>query len=164
MDFEDVKCNLCGADDYKILIKSKYEKQRYDDLIDKFRSSGDETLIDQVVQCKKCGLIYINPRLKSEDIVKGYSEGEDENFVSQAKGREITFEKNLKLIEKYYKVKGKILDIGTAGGTFLHVAKKHGWDVYGIEPNKWLCKWGKEKYGIEILPGILFDHKKDSNE
>ena len=160
--FQLIKCNICKSDDFIIIFPPKYEDEKQIDLAIKFRSSGDETLIDQVVKCKKCGLMYINPRLNPKLIVKGYSEGTDETFVSQAKGRTITFEKCLKLIEKYKK-KGKILDIGTAGGTFLHVAKKHGWDVYGIEPNKWMCKWGKKNYGINIKPGTLFDYKFKTN-
>jgi ubiquinone/menaquinone biosynthesis C-methylase UbiE len=75
--------------------------------------------------------------------------------VSQAKGREITFEKSMMLIEKYIKTKGKLLDVGTAGGSFLAVAKRNGWQVNGIEPNKWLCKWCKKHYGITIKQGTL---------
>ncbi len=155
---EPVACNICESRRSKTIFKPKYGKIRKEqDLIDKFRSSGDETLIDRVVKCKKCGLMYINPRIKPELIFAGYSEGEDLNFVSQAKGRELTFARSLKLIHKFRKgKKGRILDIGTAGGSFLHVARKKGWDVYGCEPNKWLCKWGKEHYGIDIKPGDVF--------
>lgn len=159
---EYIKCNICDSDSYSVIHKAKYEKEQVPDLKEKFKSSGDETLIDQVVKCNNCGLIYVNPRLKSDLIVEGYSEGSDENFVSQAKGRELTFTKSLKLIEKYSN-KGKILDIGTAGGSFLHVAKKRGWEVYGIELNKWLCKWAKKNYGLEIQSGTLFDYKFKDN-
>jgi len=155
---EYIKCNYCNSDSYSTVYKAKYEKEKVSDLKEKFKSSSDEILIDQVVKCNNCGLIYINPRLKQNLIVQGYSEGSDENFVSQAKGRELTFEKSLRLIEKYSK-KGKILDIGTAGGSFLQVAKKNGWKVYGIEPNKWLCNWSKKHYGLDVKPGTLSDYK-----
>ncbi|MBW2992609.1 hypothetical protein KY345_05320, partial [Candidatus Woesearchaeota archaeon] len=61
---EHVKCEVCGSDDFKIIYKPKYKEETQKDLIEKYRSSGDETLIDQVVRCNKCGFIYINPRLK----------------------------------------------------------------------------------------------------
>lgn len=159
---EYVKCNYCGSDSYSVVYKAKYDKEKVPDLKEKFRSSGNETLVDQVVKCNNCGLMYVSPRLKSNLIVEGYSEGSDENFVSQAKGRELTFTKSMKLIEKYAK-KGKILDVGTAGGSFLHVAKKRGWEVYGIEPNNWLCDWSKKHYGLDIKPGTLFDHKFEND-
>jgi 2-polyprenyl-3-methyl-5-hydroxy-6-metoxy-1,4-benzoquinol methylase len=156
------KCNLCGDDNYKIIYNSKYESETKKDLIEKFKSSGDETLIDRVVQCNKCSLVYINPQLKSELIVEGYSEGSDETFVSQAKGREITFKKCLDKIKKYKKC-GKILDLGAAGGSFLHVARKEGWDVEGIEPNKWLCDWCNKNYGFSIKQGTLEDYPFPDN-
>ena len=160
---EDVACNLCGSDNYKVLHKARYNKvMGEEELIAKFRSSGDETLIDQVVKCRKCGLIYINPRINPDLIIKGYSEGEDPTFVSQAKGRELTFARCLKQIEKL-KRNGKILDVGTAGGSFLAVAKRKGWDVYGCEPNKWLCNWAKENYGIDVRQGDIFRQKYESN-
>jgi 2-polyprenyl-3-methyl-5-hydroxy-6-metoxy-1,4-benzoquinol methylase len=155
---ERVNCNVCEENDYKVLYEAKYENEEQQDLKDKFKSSGDETLIDQVVKCKKCNMIYVNPRIRQDLVIEGYSEGTDEAFVGQAKGREITFKKSLKLINKYAK-KGRILDIGTAGGSFLHVAKEDGWEVHGIEPNKWMCEWGKKHYGIDIKPGTIFDHK-----
>lgn len=160
---ENVACNLCGSNDSRIIHKSKYNKvMNEQELIEKFRSSGDETLIDQVVKCNKCGLMYINPRISPDLIFRGYSGGEDPNFVSQAKGRELTFARCFKQIEKYKK-KGKILDVGTAGGSFLAVAKRKGWDVYGCELNKWLCNWAKKNYGIDVKQGDIFKQKYKDN-
>src|SRR3989338_4704075 len=133
---EEVNCDLCKANDYKIIYHSQYDKISQQELAEKFRSSGDELLLDQLVQCNQCGLKYVNPRIKSELIIKGYSEGTDENFISQAEAREKTFDKQLKYIEKIICQKNqenkcKIYDIGTAGGSFLQAAKKRGWEVYG---------------------------------
>ncbi len=157
--FETVHCNICGKNDYTVIYEAQPEKEKDKDLKEKFRASGDESLVDQVVKCNNCGLVYINPRLKEELIVEGYSEGSDENFVSQADAREATFTSSLKEIEKQRPQKGKILDIGTAGGSFLAAAKKRGWEVSGCEPNKWMAAWGKKNYGIDIKPGTLFDQK-----
>lgn len=161
--FEKVSCNLCGADNYRVIYEARYGDETQADLMEKFRASGDETLIDQVVQCKRCKLIYLNPRIRSDLIVKGYCDGSDPLFVSQAKGRELTFSRQLKEINRLRPNRGKILDIGTAGGSFLYVAKKAGWDVYGVEPNKWMAKWGKEHYGIDIKPGDIFKNRFPSN-
>lgn len=158
--FEEVKCNLCGKNNYKIIYKDKYtDSVTKKDLLEEFKAAVDVGTIEQVVKCKNCGLIYNNPRIKEEIILKGYSEGANIEHVGQAKGREITFAKQLKLINKYKPNKGKILDIGTAGGSFLYVAKKDGWDVHGVEPNKWMAEWGKEHYGIPIKPGDIFANK-----
>lgn len=155
---EEIPCNLCGIKDEIVIYEDKYDLETASELDIKFKSSGDERLIDRVVECKKCGLRYVNPRLKPDLVVKDYSEGSDENFISQAEGRERTFRRQLKMINNYCK-KGKLLDIGTAGGSFLKVAKEQGWEVEGIEPNKWLCDWAFKNYGIKVKPGILEQHK-----
>jgi 2-polyprenyl-3-methyl-5-hydroxy-6-metoxy-1,4-benzoquinol methylase len=101
----------------------------------------------------------LNPRLRGDVVIEGYSEGSDEMFVSQVAGRERTFAKSLREIEKLYPQRGRLLDVGTAGGSFLSVAKKAGWDVAGCEPNRWLCEWGNKHYGLKIKPGTIFDMK-----
>ena len=158
---EYVKCNLCGSSEYEIVHKGLKDEKV--DLTKKYSSSSNIIGNDQIVKCKNCGLKYVNPRLTDNEIVSGYSEGSDELFVSQAKGRELTFKKSLKLINKYSK-KGKILDIGTAGGSFLKAAKDDGWQVEGIEPNKWLCDWGFKNYEIKIKQGTIFNHKFKKDE
>lgn len=156
---ETVPCNLCGEDDFEIVYPPDYESAKPEDILHTFRSSGDEILLDQLVRCKNCGLEYLNPRLGETVVVEGYSEGSDEMFVSQALVRERTFAKSLKMIEKNTQQRGYLLDVGTAGGSFLAVAKQRGWEVAGCEPNRWLAGWGKEHYGIEIQAGTLFDMK-----
>jgi len=162
-NFEQVNCNLCGKSEYKVIFKARYDLEKDKDYAVKFRSSGDELLIDQLVRCGNCGFIYINPRLKSEIILDSYAVGDDNVFVSQAKSRENTFKKCLGRIEKFRLFPGKILDIGTAGGSFLYSARQKGWDVYGCEPNRWLCEWGKKHYGIDIFSGTVFEQNYKSD-
>jgi len=154
---ETVICNLCGEDDYDVVHPPKYELARPEEILNTFRSSGDEKLLDQLVRCNNCGFQYLNPRLRSDVVIEGYSQGSDEMFISQAAGRERTFAKSLKLIERYKSAKGRLLDVGTAGGSFLAVAKRSGWEVAGCEPNRWLVNWGNDKYGLDIRPGTIFD-------
>lgn len=161
---ESVPCNLCGADDYDVVYHSRYEFARPEEIEHTFRSSSDETLLDQLVRCRKCGLQYLNPRLRVDLILKGYSAGTDERFISQVAARERTFEKYLDFIERIKPQKGHILDVGTAGGSFLGVAKKKDWQVAGCEPSRWLSEWGNNHYGIKIHTGTIFDMKlKDAS-
>lgn len=154
---ETVICNLCGEDDYDVVHPPKYELARPEEILNTFRSSGDEKLLDQLVRCNNCGFQYLNPRLRSDVVIEGYSQGSDEMFISQAAGRERTFAKSLKLIERHKPAKGRLLDVGTAGGSFLAVARQAGWEVAGCEPNRWLVNWGNDKYGLDIQPGTIFD-------
>lgn len=154
---ENVPCNLCGSDDFSVVYPARYQDARPEAIMETFRSSGDEVLVDQLVRCRQCGLQYLNPRLKSDVILEGYREGIDETFVSQNAARERTFAKSLQTIERLKPSKGRLLDIGTASGAFLGIAHQRRWDVLGCEPNRWMAEWGSSHYGIDIQPGTIFD-------
>ncbi|HAW49539.1 TPA: hypothetical protein DCX16_01110 [bacterium] len=155
---EYITCNLCGADDYRILYKSSKEI----DPKNKFSTTGGIMGTDQIVKCNKCGLIYVNPRHSVDEIVGAYSEAEEKGYVSQTEERRLTFERCLNLVEKYSKP-GRILDIGCASGIFLDVAKKGGWEVFGVEPCKWLVNYGNKNFGLNIIQGTLKEANFPSN-
>jgi 2-polyprenyl-3-methyl-5-hydroxy-6-metoxy-1,4-benzoquinol methylase len=154
---EHVLCAVCAADDFDVVYPARYEREKDVDLVQKFRASGDELLIDQLVRCRRCGLQYVNPRLSSAVIVTSYSEGEDPTYVSQLSARERTFAASLDEIERAAGRKGRLLDIGTAAGAFVAAARDRGWQAEGCEPNKWMAEWGAAHYGITIRQGSLFD-------
>jgi 2-polyprenyl-3-methyl-5-hydroxy-6-metoxy-1,4-benzoquinol methylase len=161
---ESVPCNLCGEDDYSVVYPARYDQAKPDEIMETFRSSGDEILVDRLVMCNNCGLQYLSPRLKSDLILSGYSDGTDQAFVSQNNARERTFSKSLDLIERVRVQKGRLLDVGTGGGAFLGVAHHRGWDVSGCEPNRWLAEWGSKHYGIDITAGTIFDLELPDDE
>jgi 2-polyprenyl-3-methyl-5-hydroxy-6-metoxy-1,4-benzoquinol methylase len=156
---EEIPCNLCGATDVRVLRPARYSfAHNSDSLIRTFSSSSDEQLNHRLVACARCGLQYVSPRLKAEAVLEGYAEGSDEQFVSQARGRELTFGKCLDTIEAVWRgPRGRLLDIGTGGGSFPHVASKRGWQAEGCEPNRWLCEWAREHYGLHVRPGTVFE-------
>ncbi len=43
------------------------------------------------------------------------------------------------------------LDVGAAGGLFLKVAKDHGYNVLGVEPNVNLAKVASGTYGVKVV-------------
>jgi SAM-dependent methyltransferase len=154
---ESVPCFLCGADDYTVLYHAQYDQEKDVDLVQKFRASGDELLIDQLVQCRRCGFRYVNPRLRGDLILGSYTEGDDPTYVSQLDARERTFDAALNEIEAAHGGRGKLLDIGTAAGAFVAAAAKRGWQAEGCEPNRWLAEWGARHYGIRIRQGSVFE-------
>jgi SAM-dependent methyltransferase len=153
---ESVPCFLCGADHYDVVYEARHDRETDADLIQTFRASGDELLIDQLVRCTRCGFQYVNPRLRSDLIFSSYTEGEDPAYVSQVEARERTFAGALDEIARIAGGKGKLLDIGTAAGAFVAAARSQGWDAEGCEPNKWLAEWGARHYGITIRQGSVY--------
>jgi 2-polyprenyl-3-methyl-5-hydroxy-6-metoxy-1,4-benzoquinol methylase len=146
------------------VLEAQYENERDLDLIQKFRASGDELLIDRLVRCRDCGLQYISPRLRSDLILASYADGEDPVYVSQMDARERTFASALARIERLTGAPGTLLDIGTAAGGFLAAAKRRGWRAEGCEPNRWLAAWGSRQYGVRIRPGSVFEQNYEPQQ
>lgn len=155
--FEEVPCVVCGADDPVIVYEAREGHRDGSDPIHTYRASGDQLLIDQLVECRHCTFKYINPRLRGDIILASYAQGQDQAYVSQIAARERTFSRSLHEIERLAGRKGRLLDIGTAAGAFLAVARSHGWQVDGCEPNRWLAEWGSRRYDIPVRVGSVFE-------
>ena len=157
---DTVPCNICGSFESSIVQPPHYDLNALNetDFARTFRSSSDERLNHQLVACVRCGLQYVSPRLRADAVLEGYAGGSDEQFVSQARGREITFGKCLDAIEQVWgRQPGRLLDIGTGGGSFPHIASRRGWKADGCEPNRWLCNWALENYRLPVRPGTVFE-------
>ncbi|MFH0797952.1 MAG: class I SAM-dependent methyltransferase [Candidatus Woesearchaeota archaeon] len=156
---ESVKCNQCGADDYTVVFE-KTESHHAVDLKDKYSAAKGVPCTDQVVKGNQCGLVYINPRTSEDVILESCADGDDEVYFSQAEGRISTFGSGLRWLERFA-AKGKLLDVGCAAGFFLKVANESGWDVKGVEPNRWLGEQGRKNYGVDIFSGYFENAKFD---
>ena len=137
-DFELVRCNLCGADSARKSMK-----------IDGF----------WVVRCSRCGLAYVNPRLRegalhriynkeyySNTAFKGskatfYGYGE---YIKDEKDIKATFRRRLDSIGKFSKA-GNLLDIGCAVGFFLETAQERGWKAQGLELSRFAYRYAKRR-------------------
>ena len=149
-NLEYVNCNLCGSSDNKLL----FVKRGFN-----------------IAQCRKCGLIYVNPRLKAEALkeicTKGYYLGKEtpeyeglwayKDYIGMEKQLKTSFRKKLKIIEQYKKG-GRLLDIGCAVGFFLEVAKENGWDALGVDISEWASNYAKER-GLNVFTGDLMEAK-----
>ncbi len=150
-----IPCNLCGADDTELV----YETVPLTDeggSAKVFAATCNALGEERLVRCRSCGLMYLNPCPPTKDIIQGYTEAEDEAYMAQEGGRLATFEDCWKAMGPYLDAgAGRALDIGAAAGYFLKVAKGHGWEVEGVEPNSGFRKFSAEKLGIPIQAATL---------
>ncbi len=129
-DLEYVKCALCGEREEELLMEAQNTHGSHLITDDKFN----------LVKCRNCGLIFINPRPKQNEIgrfyeIDYYTTG---NRFKASIEKLITSYFNLRkkaLIEKY-KQSRKLIDIGCGAGDFLSSFPSNKWDLYGIEPNR----------------------------
>ncbi len=91
----------------------------------------------RVVRCQKCGLLYSDPILDSNDIHRLYAKGKIEYQVEESNITK-TYLKYLNKNKKLLKQKSQALEIGCGRGFFLTALKKFGFkNVYGIDPSSY---------------------------
>ena len=159
---ETIDCPLCGASAFTVIYPSNYPSSlSKEELLKIYCSSSDQKLLDQLVQCDDCSLVYLNPRTNHSVLIKSYSQAVDPTFVKQDHKRIQCFDKELRQIIKQFGIvpdrSKRILDIGCAGGAFLKAARDIGFNVTGVEPSHWMCEYGKKKYGLDIRQGQLME-------
>ncbi len=156
-NLENVVCNYCGSSDsFTVYVKEGFN----------------------IVKCKKCKLVYVNPRLASKEIDNLY----DEDYFKGG-----GFDKNVEYVKEFVgkrdipdlsdwdvstlkemancKEKGKILDIGSGMGLFLYKSKINGLDAKGLEISPAAVKFAKlQKLDVEnntvynaSLPSDFYD-------
>ncbi len=145
MEEEYINCNLCGSKNYS-LYKSVRSHARTG------RTHWD------IVQCDRCQLIYLNPRLTLPSVAKLYASDYNTpdnpnrlhrliNFLKQWR---VHFSRNI-----LAKQGDRVLDVGCGDGHFLLSAKRRGCKVYGLDLDARLAKHIQSNYGIEVFVGEL---------
>lgn len=147
-DLEYVHCDFCGADD----ATKRYEKRGFN-----------------MVQCNKCGLVYTNPRLKMEkiaalydaDYFQGHGFDKSIDYVKDVTEHtskdDFTLEdwdiENIRALlqrNSAFKIQNaKLLEVGCGTGVFLDKARKHRFDVHGIELSDYAANFVRQM-GIPV--------------
>jgi len=141
-----MQCPLCKSNN----INALYKLKSYD-----------------VVRCSECELRFSWP-LKKHNYEEEYFKKEQKPYFESNSEKEDSknqiFVHWIKEIEKVKKNKGKILDVGCATGNFLRIAKKRGWDVYGLDISKYATDFVKKNIEAEVKTGELVEvnYKKNS--
>ena len=156
-------CDLCNNIEYRELFKISSKK----DYNSPKKTKEDYT----IVECNNCGLIFVKENVNENEIKdiysKGYYTGRDERgYKNYIKKHSNTFlnkisklsrrfkgnpTKDIHLINRYVKHKGKLLEIGCAAGFFLQEAKKNGWDVTGVEISDFAANFAKDELNLNVF-------------
>ena len=148
--FSSIACPLCGGSEYSVVLPSRQPAN-----LTAFRASSDEKLMEQLVRCRGCGLVYVNPRIDEALLVESYASAVDPQFIAQNPERIRTFSRLLEKTLPRPADGARLLDVGCAGGAFLVAARDYGFTVTGVEPSHWLTESGRTQYGLDIRQGVL---------
>jgi SAM-dependent methyltransferase len=168
-----IPCEVCGSNQYRYLFEG------WDRI---FGTPGRF----KIVQCKECGLIFINPQPEPETLKKYYPKvyytPNPSHYREYSWLRRKVLETywgyrphsdstpNMHLFKKMvmlpFRIKyrhcipfvegGRLLDIGCGNGTELYRLKLMGWEVYGVEIDIEASERAKSK-GLSVYTGNLFE-------
>lgn len=148
MNLKQITCNLCGA---------KVEKVLFD-----WGSTS-------VMQCENCHLIFrrIVADLSQEDLFAflDIEKGGDFSRSPTAK-YDAHYQRNDKRImmwkdflSEFARLKctdsSSLLDIGSAKGVFLDIARKNGWEPMGVDPSEDYTAYAREVFDLPVQTTTL---------
>jgi len=119
---EFVACNLCGSANHKLMYR----------MPDSFFFK-DEWF--NVVECRDCGLGFVNPRPTFQEIGRFYPSSYYEWFKKEQAFNERRYEIESAYVHRHVSPSQDrvLLDVGCANGDFPRVMKRAGWNVEGVE-------------------------------
>ena len=149
-----VNCSLCGRDDWSVRFPSTLNGSANMDMTAFRCTSAGYGQHPQIVQCRYCGYVYANPRWVSDQLLDAYQAVEDETYVRERQGRELTFRCHLDSLHRLSGPPGgrRLLDVGAYIGVFVEVAREVGWDASGVEPSRWAVDVARRR-GLPVMQG-----------
>ncbi|MFN7973552.1 MAG: class I SAM-dependent methyltransferase [Acidobacteriota bacterium] len=154
-DTETVPCIFCGPADSRVLP-----------LLCIPNAEGDLVLR----KCAGCGLIYQSPRFTQEKLRTLFDDTYFEKggysglhharsyFDPEERAEKVAYSHEvLADLEASFGParKGRLLEVGAAGGHFLLAARERGWDVAGVEISDYAVARARELYGLDLVRGQL---------
>jgi len=144
------QCPICGGSD---------SKQRYQ--ITRF----------EVLSCRRCRQIYLYPLLSPEEIREIFAQLYTTGQGSVPELRSYygfcydddpsnplvqLYERWLDAIE-LHQDPGTLLDVGCGTGLFLSVARRRGWQPFGIDDSVEATQYARDHFGLEVWVGEFSD-------
>jgi len=110
-----VPCALCAADDY---------------------SAVDVQRGYRMVECRRCGLVYLNPRPTDVWLRQSYQDylpTDTDGVIRWNRMMDGLYRSARRRLIRHVPKGGRLLDVGCAYGGFLETMRNAGWQVEGIE-------------------------------
>ncbi|MCC3381614.1 methyltransferase domain-containing protein [Paenibacillus farraposensis] len=140
---QGVKCKLCGSSETGVF-------HRYKHFI--------------LLGCGSCGLVFRHDvdRIQSEEMI---AEIYNAKWVDMRDSAEASTYGDyalfgVMLLDMFSPGKGRLLEIGSGTGEFIHATLQSGWDAVGIEPSLDSRAYAKHKYDVDLLAGYWSDKIK----
>ncbi len=147
-NFESITCPICNCDDKELIG----EKDRYG-------------LYFSTNLCKKCGLVYTNPRMTQSSYNEFYNLEYRKLYGGKERANDDFFHWQRKFGKRIYhfldsnnlikEAKLSILEVGCGAGGIIDYFREKGHHVKGIDLGEEYINYGKEKHNLDLEIGTL---------
>lgn len=144
--FESVVCDLCGNDDYDIFREQTLHRSLTES---DFSVLGEQCECPRLVRCRRCGLVYTNPRDSKIGLDQKYEQLQIDDYMLEEKCRRLTSASDVCFMKRYISG-GRVLDVGCSTGIFLS-SLSDDFDPYGIEPGAQAVKIARQSLGDKAI-------------
>ena len=143
-EFQHVACNLCGADDAVVLASQARWGQSMTNVV-----------------CRRCGLVYANPRLGREALDRFYREWVYPEFIANGRFSDrLIASSRRQASETFQYFAGRanqpfaglrLLEVGPGLGDFLVLARDAGADILGAEMDGLYADFAERERRLPII-------------
>ncbi len=100
-------------------------------------------------RCRECATVQQPSLPEGVELVDLYREMGDSDYLAEERGRRLTSNWLLDLVERR-RAPGRLLEVGCGHGLLLDEARRRGWEVRGLELSKRSAKHGRDRYDLDI--------------
>ncbi len=104
---------------------------------------------DDLYRCRECATVQQPSLPEGVELVDLYREMSDSDYLAEERGRRLTSNWLLDLVERR-RAPGRLLEIGCGHGLLLDEARRRGWEVRGLELSERSAKHGRDRYDLDI--------------
>jgi SAM-dependent methyltransferase len=163
----DVPCTVCGSAEHRTVASAdeldaerrwlrQFHRRRLRratrDALEE-RADFTQDYATAIVACRRCGLVYRDPRPADDAITSAYSGdtyGEERLAALFESQLELFRPKARSLARRLDSPRPVVLEIGSFVGGFLAAARELGWDAHGIDPGVEVARFCEAK-GLSVL-------------
>ena len=115
-------------------------------------------------KCRACGFVFLRRQPVGEGLARMYDARyfecdyhcghEERPYFATEREESSAADRLLEWIERDVP-RGRILEVGSAGGYFLQAAGRRGWDAAGIEISEDAARFARDTLGLDVRTGTL---------
>ena len=127
-------CPVCGDNNSRLFLDGE-------DRLDICSVGSSRSLLSpgRILRCNKCRLAFRSFRPTIDELGQLYRDADDSIYEAELANRFRTAERHRRIVARYQRLPGSMIDVGCASGAFLRVMADAGWKVTGVEPSASQC-------------------------